>query len=161
MILFLLNVFFSPLYVYVHTQSYLTLRDPVDCSPPGSSVHGIFQARVLERVAFSFSRGPSRPRDWTYISLVSCIAGGFFTTDCTLFSHIFIFCYTACYQYPHYFFCFWSLCAISYLFTYLFIHLAYSYWAHSSMEEFSIIAVYCSHLGSFERMSVPRQEILS
>ena len=37
------------------TQSCLTLRDPMDCSPPGSSVHGIFQARVLQWVAISFS----------------------------------------------------------------------------------------------------------
>ena len=41
------------------TQSCLTLCDPVDCSPPGSSVHGILQARVLEWVAISFSRGSS------------------------------------------------------------------------------------------------------
>ena len=39
------------------TQSYPTLSDPMDCSPPGSSVHGIFQARVLEWVAISFSNG--------------------------------------------------------------------------------------------------------
>ena len=37
------------------TQSYLTLSDPMDCSLPGSSVHGIFQARVLEWVAIAFS----------------------------------------------------------------------------------------------------------
>ena len=37
------------------TQSCLTLRDPMDCSPPGSSAHGIFQARVLERGAIAFS----------------------------------------------------------------------------------------------------------
>ena len=42
-------------------QSHLTLRDPVDCSPPGSSVPGILQARTLERVAISSSRGSSRP----------------------------------------------------------------------------------------------------
>ena len=48
------------------------LCDPMDCSPPGSSIHGIFQARVLEWVAISFSRGSSRPRDRTR---VSCIAG--------------------------------------------------------------------------------------
>ena len=36
------------------TQSYLTLRDPMDCSPPGSSAHGVFQARVLEWVAITF-----------------------------------------------------------------------------------------------------------
>ena len=52
--------------------------DPMDFSPPGSSVHGILQARILEWVAISFSRGSSRPRDQT---LVSCIAGRFFTTD--------------------------------------------------------------------------------
>ena len=49
-----------------------TLWDPMDCSPPGSSVHGILQARILEWVAISSSRGSSRPRDWT---LISCIAG--------------------------------------------------------------------------------------
>ena len=50
----------------------LSLCDPVDCGPPGSSVHGILQARILEWVAISFSRGSSRPRDQT---LVSCISG--------------------------------------------------------------------------------------
>ena len=53
-------------------QSCLTLCDPVDCSPPGSSVHGILQARTLECIAIFFSRGSSWPRDWTQ---VSCIAG--------------------------------------------------------------------------------------
>ena len=53
-------------------QSCLTLCDPLDCSPPGSSVHGILQARILEWAAISFSRGSSQPRDWTQ---VSCIAG--------------------------------------------------------------------------------------
>ena len=47
--------------------SCLTLC-PMDCSPSGSSVHGIFQARVLEWVAISFSRGSSQPRDWTCVS---------------------------------------------------------------------------------------------
>ena len=44
-------------------QSHLTLCDPMDCSPPGSSVHGIFQARILQWVAILFSRGFSQPRD--------------------------------------------------------------------------------------------------
>ena len=57
------------------TQSCLTLCDPRDCSLPVCSVHGIFQARVLEWVAISFSRGSSQPRDWT---LVSHIAGKYF-----------------------------------------------------------------------------------
>ena len=51
---------------------------PMDCSPPASSVHGILQARILEWVAMPFSRGPSRPRDRTW---VSCIASRFFTTE--------------------------------------------------------------------------------
>ena len=48
-------------------QSCLTLCDPMDCSLPGSSVHGIFQARVLEWAAISFLRGPSRPMDQTQV----------------------------------------------------------------------------------------------
>ena len=72
-------------------QSCPTLSDPIDCSPPGFSVNGIFQARVLEWgaiasklsiikelawVAIAFSKGPSQPRNWTQ---VSCLAGRFFT----------------------------------------------------------------------------------
>ena len=45
----------------------------MDCSPPGPSVHGISQARILEWVAISYSRSPSPPRDWTCISWISCI----------------------------------------------------------------------------------------
>ena len=44
------------------------LCNPVDCSPPGSSVHRILQGKILQRVAISFSRGSSQPRDWTHIS---------------------------------------------------------------------------------------------
>ena len=54
------------------SQSCPTLCHPVDCSPPGSSMHGILQAGILKWVAISFSRGSSRPRDRTQ---VSCIAG--------------------------------------------------------------------------------------
>ena len=53
-------------------QSCLTLCDPMDCSLSGSSIHGIFQARVLEWISISFSRGSSQPRNRTR---VSCIAG--------------------------------------------------------------------------------------
>ena len=49
-------------------QSCLTLCNPVDCGLWGSSVHGIFQARILEWVAISFSRGSFQPRDWTQVS---------------------------------------------------------------------------------------------
>ena len=54
---------------------WLSLYDPMDYSLPGS-VHGILQVRTLEWIAIPFSRGSSRPRDWTHIS---CIAGRFFT----------------------------------------------------------------------------------
>ena len=54
-----------------HDQSCWTLWDPVDCSPPGSSVHGILQARILEWVAMPSSRGSSQPRDGT-LGLLHC-----------------------------------------------------------------------------------------
>ena len=57
-------------------QSCPTLCDPMNCSPPGSSVHGILQARIMEWVAIAFSRGSSRPRDQIR---VSHIAGKFVT----------------------------------------------------------------------------------
>ena len=57
-------------------QSCPTPCDPMNCSPQGSSVHGILQARILERVAISFSRGSSPPRDQTWVSY---LAGKFFT----------------------------------------------------------------------------------
>ena len=57
-------------------QSCTTLCDPMDRSPPGSSVHRILQASIVEWVAIPFSRESSRPRDWTW---VSHIAGRFFT----------------------------------------------------------------------------------
>ena len=81
----------EPLWVHVCVyvsvaQLCLTLCDPMDCSPPGSSVHGVLQARILEWIAISFSRRAllqfraekpaSQPRDRTW---VFCIAGGFFT----------------------------------------------------------------------------------
>ena len=57
-------------------QSCPTLCDPMDCSPSGSSVHGIFQARILEWAAIPSSRGSYQPRDWTQ---VSCTSGRLFT----------------------------------------------------------------------------------
>ena len=53
------------------TQLYPTLCDPMDCSPPGSSIHWILQARILEWVAISFSRGSSQPRDRTQVSRIA------------------------------------------------------------------------------------------
>ena len=62
------------------TQLCSTLCNPVDCSLPGSSIHGIFQARILEWVAISFSRGSSQPRDRTWVSHT---AGRLFTVSAT------------------------------------------------------------------------------
>ena len=60
-------------------QSCLTLCYLLDCSLPGSSVHGVFQVRVLKWVAMPSSRGSSWPKNRTLVSCVSCTAGGFFT----------------------------------------------------------------------------------
>ena len=65
-----------PLQCVLVTQSCPTLCEPLDCGPPGSSVHGILQARVIEWVAISSSMGSSWLRAQTQ---VSCIAGRFFT----------------------------------------------------------------------------------
>ena len=71
----------SPMHAYMHAKSLQlcpTLCDPMDSSPPGSSDHRILQARILEWIAISFSRGSSWPRDCTHIS---CIAGRCFRSE--------------------------------------------------------------------------------
>ena len=81
---FLLLAAFSPHNVAcacVLSCSCLTLCDQMDCGLPGSSIHGILQARILERVAMPSFRGSSQPRDRTCVSCGSCIAGGFFTAE--------------------------------------------------------------------------------
>ena len=89
----ILNLFKYPcymrnlLYVYLHVLcyvqllSYVQLCYLVDDSLPGSSVHGISQARILEWVAMPSSRGSSQPKDRTSISCISLTAGGFFTSE--------------------------------------------------------------------------------
>ena len=62
----------QPMWVCSVAQSCPTLCDPTDCSRPGSSVHGVFQARMLKWVAISSCRGYSSPRDWKCVSCVSC-----------------------------------------------------------------------------------------
>ena len=54
------------------SQSHFWLCNLMDCNPPGSSVHGIFQARILECIAISYSKGSSQPRDQTCVSCISC-----------------------------------------------------------------------------------------
>ena len=74
----------SPTDYYVSMEvlvalSCLTLCDPMDWSPPGSSVHGILLARTVEWVAMPSSMVSYQPRDWTCVSCNFCITGGFFT----------------------------------------------------------------------------------
>ena len=59
-------------------KSCLIISDSVDCGPPGSSVHGTLQARILEWIRISSPRGSSQPRDQAH---VSCTGRGFFTTE--------------------------------------------------------------------------------
>ena len=62
-------------------QSCPTLCDPMDCSPLGSSLHGILQARILEWVAMPSSVRSFWPSDWNCVSCISCTAGRFFTAE--------------------------------------------------------------------------------
>ena len=66
---------------HMHTQLCPTLCSPMDRSPPGSSVHEIFQARLLEQVTISSSRGSSQPRDGPHISVSPALVGGLFITS--------------------------------------------------------------------------------
>ena len=70
---FLTQLYYDALHACSVAQSCPNLCNPVDCSPRGSSVHGIFQARIVEWVAISSSRGSSWPRDQTHGTCVSCI----------------------------------------------------------------------------------------
>ena len=72
-------------------QLYPTLCNRMDYSTPGSSIHGILQARILERVAISFSRGSSQTRDWTW---VSCISGRLFTIWVTREAPFYVYMHT-------------------------------------------------------------------
>ena len=58
-----------------------TVCDPTECSLLGSSIHGIFQARILKWVAMPSSRGPLWPRAWTHFPCISCTAHRFFTSE--------------------------------------------------------------------------------
>ena len=68
-----------------------TLCHPMDYSPPGSSVHGFSQARILERVTISYSRGSSWPKDWTCVFYVSRISRWILYHSCHRITYYFIF----------------------------------------------------------------------
>ena len=96
-------------------QSCLTLCSPMDCSLSGSAIHGIFQARVLEWIAISFSRGSSRPVNWTQVSR---IAGRRFTVWATRE-------------------------ALAYLFPYWFAYLIiYLHW-HAAVDSHYLLKILC------------------
>ena len=62
---------------HARTLSHVWFCNPMDCGPPGSSVRGVFLARIVKWVAISYSRGPSQPRDEACVSCISCIADEF------------------------------------------------------------------------------------
>ena len=85
-------------------QSCPTLCDPIDYSPPGSSVHGILLARILEWIAISSSRGSFQPRDQSHMSRGSYFAGRFFTTELLekpICMHVHTYVYTHVYTHTH------------------------------------------------------------
>ena len=86
-----LNFFFLVIFCCccLVAKSCPTVCNPMDCSPPGSSIHGISQTRILEWIVISFSRGSFQSRDWTQ---VSCIAGRFFTSWATEWSPASFYC---------------------------------------------------------------------
>ena len=75
----------------MHAQLCPILCSPMDCSPPGSSVHGISQARILEWVAIPFSMGSSQPRDRAHVSYISCTGRRVLHHQCHLRSHLKLF----------------------------------------------------------------------
>ena len=78
-----LYVYFSCFHSFKSLQLCPNLCVPMDFSLPGSFVHGILQARILEWVAMPSSRGSSKPRDQTHVSMSPALAGEFFTTSAT------------------------------------------------------------------------------
>ena len=79
----------------LHTQLGPILCNPMDCSPSGSSIHGILQVRILEWVAIPFCRGSSRSRDWTQVAR---IAGRLFTIWVTIYKYKYDLCESALIQ---------------------------------------------------------------
>ena len=83
----------------LHCFSCVQLCNPMDCSPPVSSVHGIFQVRILEWVAISSSRGSSQPKEQTLVSCISCI-GRRILHRCTIWADSFVTSWTVAHQAP-------------------------------------------------------------
>ena len=116
-------------------QACPAVCDPMDCSPPGSSVHGILQTRILEWVVMPSSSGSSQPRDWSHISHVSCVGrkvlyhqchlGNSYTCICTQIMwfyaciHVYVYMKTHCVQVYVYI---W-LCVCMYIYITIYAHI--------------------------------------
>ena len=123
------NVFrcLSDLMLFSHlvAKSCPTLLRPHGLYPPGSSIHGISQARILRWVAISFSRGSSQPRDQTHIA---CLVCRFFTTEPALVSRLLTFkLLTIWIQNLHIQLCCWKKILLAYLFLHHSFYMRYSW----------------------------------
>ena len=90
----LMPIHLGKICMYMHAQSCSTLCDPIDCSPLGTFVHEIFQVRILEWVAISFSGRSSQPRDRTHVFCVSCIGRKILYHSCHLLLLLLLSCFS-------------------------------------------------------------------
>ena len=99
-----INIYYIYIYILYICMHYVLspawLCKPVDCSPPGISILGTLQVRIMEWVAISSSRVSSWPRDWTCISYVSCIVGGLLTLSYSITKLCWTLCYPMDYSTP-------------------------------------------------------------
>ena len=98
MILYIYTHIYICSYLLLVTQSCLTPCDPMDCSPPGSTVHGILQARILEWVAKPSTRASFQPRNWT---VISCVGGYIFCTHTHTHTHTYTYTHTHTHTHTH------------------------------------------------------------
>ena len=134
-------------------QSCLTLCDAMDCSPPGSFVHGVLQARRLKWVAIPFSKGSSQPRDWTCVPYVSRTGRWSLYHSCLLGSPMShgippLGCHLFCQNYVCAFFSMFLCVVVDYIFYCcivfhdinipMFLYLAYHWWI---FKLFSLMAI--------------------
>ena len=116
------------MYMCMCGQSCPAFGNFMDCSPPGSSVHGIFQARILKQLAIFYSKGSSWPKDTTHISCASCIGRQilYYTAPSGkpyILMYIYIYTYSCSHSFPFYIItrC-WIQLAVLYSRTLLFIY---------------------------------------
>ena len=139
------------------TQSCLTLWNPMDCSPPGSSVHGISQARTLEWVTVFFSRGSLQPRDGTPFSCIGRWVLYDWATREAPHTYIYTYMYVCIYNewvYTRFFNCH-EMCLYihTYILAYMYMHIhvcmyIYNEWVHTrffSCHEMCLFQILVPH----------------